>query len=81
MQFIYFIHLFIYLPTDFKSLLYDKGPEKVIARLQLLVSPACPSPDSSPKKKRPLIGWVDKNKVEIIEDDGHEGAGYISKEM
>ena len=78
MQFIYFIHLFIYLPTDFKSLLYDKGPEKVIARLQLLVSPACLSPDS---KQRPLIGWVDKNKVEVIEDNGHEGAGYISKEM
>ena len=63
---------------DFESLSYEKGPEKVIARLQLLISPAIKSPDS---KKRPLISWVNKDKIELIEDNGHEGCGFVSKEM
>ena len=63
---------------DFKSVLYKDGPEKVMSRLQLLVSPCIRSPVG---KKRNLIREVEKHLVKIIEDEGHEGSGFISKEL
>jgi hypothetical protein len=64
--------------SDFESLAYEEGPEKLIARLSLLVSPACKSPD---RRKVPIVHELDKNLFEVIKDNGHEGCGYIPKNL
>ena len=48
---------------DFETLAYKEGPEKVIARFQLLVSSACKSPDG---KNIDLIHELPKDKFEEI---------------
>lgn len=64
--------------TDFEKLSYDEGPDKVIARLQLLISPACKSLDA---KGTLSIVEMKKSVFQLIKDDGHESCGYVSKEM
>ncbi|KAL7522999.1 hypothetical protein ACHAWX_007736 [Stephanocyclus meneghinianus] len=64
--------------ADFESLAYDEGPEKVIARLSLLVSPACKSPDS---RRVPLVHRLTNDMFKVIEDNGHEGCGFIPKPL
>ena len=64
--------------SDFESLACEEGPEKLIARLSLLVSPAYKSPDS---RNVPIVHELDKNLFEVIEDNGHEGCGYIPKNL
>ena len=64
--------------TDFEGLLYEVGPEKVSSRLELLVSPSAKSPCG---KIDSLIWRVPKDKFKVIEDNGHEGGGYISRDL
>jgi hypothetical protein len=59
---------------DFETLTYNEGPEKAISRLQLLVSPACKSPDS---KKIDCIHLVSEKNFVVFQDNGHEGTGRI----
>ena len=64
--------------TDFESLAYTDGPEKVIARLSLLVSPACKSPDSH---NSPLVHKLKSDLFKVIKDNGHEGCGFIPRHL
>ena len=64
---------------DFEKLFYEKGPEKVTARLQLLISPACKSLEAK-GSCHIAVEW-DKSKFELMDDNGHEGCGYISRDM
>ena len=66
---------------DFETLAYKEGPEKVIARFQLLVSSACKSPGRTDSKNIDLIHELPKDKFEEIEDNGHESCGYCPRDL
>eukprot|EP00581_Thalassiosira_minuscula_P019424 CAMPEP_0183716690 /NCGR_PEP_ID=MMETSP0737-20130205/10498_1 /TAXON_ID=385413 /ORGANISM="Thalassiosira miniscula, Strain CCMP1093" /LENGTH=1455 /DNA_ID=CAMNT_0025945985 /DNA_START=64 /DNA_END=4431 /DNA_ORIENTATION=- len=63
---------------DFESLTYEKGAHKTISRLKLLVSPCCrpPGGDMVFSMRR-----LHKNRVEIIEENGHMGCGFIPRSL
>lgn len=63
--------------SDFETLAYVKGPGTA-AYLQLLVSHACDTPVG---KKRALMHRLDKKMFTVIDDNAHEGCGFISKSL
>ena len=64
--------------ADFESLTYEAGPHKTIARLNLLASKACYSPN---KKYHLMHRRLDENQFEIIDDNGHLGCGFIPSKL
>lgn len=49
----------------------------MIARLKLLVSPAC----KIPSPKAAVVHELKTHIFQVIEDDGHEGCGFIPKPL
>lgn len=80
---------------DFESLTYKQGAHKTVSRLKLLVSPSSRPPSGRGSKKKTdaeineetnetnifCMRRVSKDSVEIIEENGHLGCGFIPKSL
>ena len=64
--------------ADFESLTYEHGAHKTISRLHLLVSTASKPPGGNDYF---CMYGLDENQVEVIEDNGHLGCGFVPPEL